>query len=327
MATVLIWQGRHPDALPYLEIAERVARDHRNDYQLFHTVAQRCHVDIYAGRWEAAEGRLRELCSDDQHDPAAVLTVPLALLARLRARREDDDGQALAMRAWELASTSRQVHRMAIAGGARIEDAWLRGDVTGLRTIANVLLPVADRANLSYLRGEILRYLRRAGVAANPSGDCPAGFARGLVGDWKGAAVAWATAGNPYEEALELCEAPDPGTAFTGIRRLDELGAVRTAEVMRRELLRRGMRGAPRGPQPATRQNPAGSRLVNSGCSRCSATADESEIAERLCLSRRTVDNHVNAILAQLGVSSRRQAVTVAIERGWLQSARSVQPI
>jgi DNA-binding CsgD family transcriptional regulator/tetratricopeptide (TPR) repeat protein len=327
MATVLIWQGRHPDALPYLEIAERVARDHRHDYQLFHTLAQRCHVDIYAGHWEAAEGRLRELCSDDQHDPAAVLTVPLALLARLQARRTDD-GQALAMRAWELAFRSRQVHRMAIAGGARIEEAWLRGDVTGLQAIADALLPMAERANLSYLRGEILRYLRRVGVAANAFGDCPDGFARGIVGDWKGAAAAWATAGNPYEEALELCEAPDPGIAFTGIRRLDELGAVRTADVMRRELLRRGMRGAPRGRQPATRQNPGG--LTPRQFAILTLLGDRltsAEIAERLCLSRRTVDNHVNAILARLAVPSRRQAVKMAIERGWVQPARSVQPI
>ena len=42
------------------------------------------------------------------------------------------------------------------------------------------------------------------------------------------------------------------------------------------------------------------------------------EIADRLYLSRRTVDNHVAALLARLGVDSRRDAVAAAADLGLL---------
>jgi DNA-binding CsgD family transcriptional regulator len=273
---------------------------------------------------------LRELLAADQ-DPAAVLTLPLALLARLRSRRgaetefdaELDAG--LATRAWAIATRSRQVHRMAIAGGALIEEAWLRGDAAAVRGLAEELLPLAERANLAYLRGEVLRYLRRTGATAEPFPGCPPGYAHGLAGDWRAAARAWAEAGNPYEEALELCEAPDPEDAGSGIRRLDELGATRTATVMRHALRQRGVRGLPRGPQQATRQNAAG--LTARQLTVLTLLAERltsAEIADRLYLSRRTVDNHVNAILAKLGVPSRRRAVMLAIQQGWLPVVRPV---
>jgi len=44
------------------------------------------------------------------------------------------------------------------------------------------------------------------------------------------------------------------------------------------------------------------------------------EIADRLFLSLRTVENHVSAVLAKLGVSHRSEVLKVAQERGMLPS-------
>ena len=71
----------------------------------------------------------------------------------------------------------------------------------------------------------------------------------------------------------------------------------------------------PRGPQPATRRNPAGLtgrqveilRLLAEG-------RTNAEIAAELVLSVRTVDHHVSALLQKLGVTTRRD-VTAAAER------------
>lgn len=326
VAIGMIWLGRHSGTSGYLDIAEHAAREHRLDYLLFHVVAQRSHVDLYLGNWAAAERQLRSLLGTDR-DPAAVLVLPLALLGRLLARRGDPAAGDLVARSWEVARQSRQVHRMAIAGGAMIEAAWLRGDHETVRVVAKQLQPIALRANLTYLHGETLRYLCRVGgsaesVRAHPAADIPAGFAAGIIGDWQAAATAWAQDGNPYEEALELTESPDPEVAFGGLRRLDDLGATATAGLVRRSLRRKGFVSVPRGPRTATRKNPGGLTprqldiliLLDDGLT-------STEIAERLFLSRRTVDNHVASILDRLGVTTRSRAVATARAKGLLDSS------
>ncbi|WP_406165060.1 LuxR C-terminal-related transcriptional regulator [Streptomyces sp. NBC_00996] len=68
-----------------------------------------------------------------------------------------------------------------------------------------------------------------------------------------------------------------------------------------------------------TRENPAGlterqvqvMRLLAEGLT-------NPEIAEKLVVSVRTVDNHVSAVLDKLGVHTRRQAVARAVELGML---------
>jgi len=321
VAVAMIWLGRHLEAIPYLDIAENAAREHGLDYLHFHVTAQRSHVDLYLGNWDRAELRLRGQVGTDR-DPAAVMVLPLALLGRLSARSGDSSAAEMVGRSWTIARHSQQVHRMAIAGGAVIEEAWLRGDHEALRAAAERVRSVAVRANLTYAHGEALRYLHRVGIAVEPFDGCPPAFAAGIAGDVEAAAAAWEAAGNPYEQALELTESADPELAVDGLRRLDRLGASGTSEVIRRQLRVRGIARIPRGPRVATRANPAGLTarqfdvLAMLGDGMTSA-----EIADRLHLSRRTVDNHVAGILSRLGVATRRRATTLATERGWLPVA------
>lgn len=58
-------------------MADAAALDHGFDFHLFHVRVQRSHVDLVAGRWDAAERRLREQL-DTARDPAAVLRIPMA---------------------------------------------------------------------------------------------------------------------------------------------------------------------------------------------------------------------------------------------------------
>jgi DNA-binding NarL/FixJ family response regulator len=98
---------------------------------------------------------------------------------------------------------------------------------------------------------------------------------------------------------------------------LDGLGARQTGQRLRRQLRRRGHRRVPRGPNRATAANPAG--LTGRQLEVLGLLAEgltDAEIAARLSLSAKTVGHHVSALLAKLGVGSRRQAAAAARRLG-----------
>jgi DNA-binding CsgD family transcriptional regulator/tetratricopeptide (TPR) repeat protein len=318
LAVILIRTGRVREASDALEIGERAAREHALDTALFRIEGQQCHVLLLEGSWDEAERRLRRLLQRSE-DPGANLINPLAFLGRILARRGDPEAAGLIERAWRLASATGEDQKMAIAAGARIELAWIEGDDDGVRAVGGELLELAVRAQHRYLRGEVLRYLRRVGEPVVPFDGCLAPFADGITGDWAAAAAGWERIGNPYHQALELIEAPDLEVALRGLGMLDRLGAVATASLVRRRLRRAGARGIPRGPRATTRANPG--QLTDRQLEVLALLAEGStnaEIAARLYLSQRTVDNHVAALLARLGVSSRHDALAVATGLGLL---------
>jgi len=318
LAVILIRTGRVREASDALEVGERAAREHALDTALFRIEGQQCHVLLLEGSWDEAERRLRRLLQRSE-DPGANLVNPLAFLGRILARRGDPEAAGLIERAWRLASATGEDQKMAIAAGARIELAWIEGDDDGVRAVGGELLELAVRAQHRYLRGEVLRYLRRVGEPVAPFDGCLAPFADGITGDWAAAAAGWERIGNPYHQALELTEAPDLEVALRGLGMLDRLGAVATASLVRRRLRRAGARGIPRGPRATTRANPG--QLTDRQLEVLALLAEGStnaEIAARLYLSQRTVDNHVAALLARLGVSSRHDALAVAAGLGLL---------
>ena len=322
LAVLLIRSGRPIEAEPWLAVGERASREHGLDHALFRIEAQQCHVAMLRGAWDEAERGLRRLLERGD-DPRANLVNPLAFLGRILARRGDPEAAPLVQRAWSLAAATAEDQKMAIAAGARIELAWLAGDQAAVRAIGAELLEVATRARHALLRGEVLRYLRRAGQAVEPFPGCPPPLAAGIADDWEKAASLWEEAGSPYEQALELTESPDLEVVGRGLRILDDLGAVATASLVRRRLRRRGVRGVPRGPRASTRANPG--RLTDRQLDVLALLAEgatNAEIAERLYVSRRTVDNHVAALLARLGVGSRHDAVAAAAALGLLPTRR-----
>jgi DNA-binding CsgD family transcriptional regulator/tetratricopeptide (TPR) repeat protein len=321
LSVAFIRSARHTEALPYLDLAMRAARDHGLTRAQFHIEGQQCHVLLLTGQWAEAERQLRALLDGDG-DLGSTVVAPLAYLSRLLARRGDPQAGTLIERAWRIAEATAEDHKQATAGAPRIELAWLRGDDAAVRRLGWWLVNLAIDVRHSYLRAEGLRYLKRIGEQVAPFDGCPAPFAAGLTGDWATAAELWAEATNPYERALELVESPDPAIAFDGLRELDQLGAVATAARVRQRLRERGVPGIPRGPRPSTRSRPGNLTarqaeiltLVGDGLT-------NAEIAERLVLSKRTIDNHLAAILDRLSVTSRHSAVEVARRLGSLTRA------
>ncbi len=237
-------------------------------------------------------------------------------LGRVLARRGDPAAGEMLAAAWERALRQRLLLGLAYAGLASVEWAWLAGEPEVARRVAGELLPRTAHPGGAPFRAELLRYLARAGLPAEPFEGCPEPWAAGLRGDWRAAAGGWAAAGDPYEQALELAGSGEPEPTVEGLRILDALGATAAADRARERLRAMGTR-VPRGPRPATRANPAGLTdrqlavlgLVSEGLT-------NAEIADRLTVSVRTVDHHVAAVLGKLGVRSRREAAAAAHERG-----------
>ncbi|MGH8869673.1 MAG: ATP-binding protein [Actinomycetes bacterium] len=305
-------------------VAEGLAFTREHDFSS-HTYGLTAHlamVEAARGDWDRAEDRLREMVhAVDQPGVLGRLTLPV--LGRILARRGDHTAARLLDRAWAVALDADALQALAPAGIARLEWAWLTGQPEVAQPQVDVLLTRTAVRGAERYRGELLRYLARTGREVGPFAGCPEEYAAGLAGDTAAAAAAWQVRGDPYERALELAESDDPVAALDGLALLDGLGATAAATLVRRRLKGMGVTRLPRGPLPATRANPAG--LTERQLDVLGLLAEgltNTEIAQRLVLSTRTVDHHVSAVLMKLGVSTRQEAVRAAAGLATESSAR-----
>jgi DNA-binding CsgD family transcriptional regulator len=268
------------------------------------------------GRWDEAAERAETVL---RHPNVAVPSriTPLVVLGRVRARRGDGDPWALLDEALALALGTGELQRLAPVAAARAETRWLQGaGIVAAETDAALAL-ARDRGDI-WAVGELWTWRRRAGIEDVVALDAVAApFARELDGDWSGAAGRWEQLGCPYEAALVRAQSEDEASLRLALGAFQGLGAVPAARAAAQRLRDLGATSIGRGPHRSTVQNPGqltarqleillllGDRLTNT------------QIAARLYISPKTVDHHVSAILAKLGVHSRTQAAAEAVRLG-----------
>jgi DNA-binding CsgD family transcriptional regulator len=308
LASVLWRLGRHAELEACVVEADAYLRTRDLTMGDRATLAFGHRLAALRGEWAAAEEGLRwVVAGDDAHGMLGRQALPT--LAQLAVRRGDDDAEALLAAARENAERSRNLHALVPTAAALAERGWLTGD-PGRGDLARTLLPRLESRGHERERGELARWLHRLGDPVGPSDGCPPEYAAGLRGDWRAAADAWSAIGAPYERALELVDSGEPEPMREALAVLDRLGAAPAAALTRRRLRAAGVLSVPRGPQAATRADPTGlTARQQEVLTLLAAGLTNGEIAARLVLSVRTVDHHVSAVLAKLGVATRREAV------------------
>ncbi len=132
----------------------------------------------------------------------------------------------------------------------------------------------------------------------------------------------WRQLGCPYEQAIALAGSREEALLRWSLAELQRLGARAAAARVARTLRERGVRDLRQGPRAATLGNVAG--LTARELEVLALVAEgmrNSQIAERLVLSRKTVDHHVSAILRKLDAGTRTEAVAEAGRTGILTGA------
>jgi DNA-binding CsgD family transcriptional regulator len=206
------------------------------------------------------------------------------------------------------------------------ESAWLEAAVrTPVADEARSLLRdvhrLAEERHSHWVAEESALWLYMLGEPVARTARFATPYREHCEGRWREAAAGWRALGRPYEEALAFCSGDDAAQR-QALEIFDRIGAVPAAARLRRQMRAGGARAVPRGPIAVTRANSAGLTrrqfqvlgLVDEGLS-------NTEIANRLCISAKTAEHHVSAIMARLDAPTRQAAAAAARNRGLLGSS------
>jgi DNA-binding CsgD family transcriptional regulator len=264
------------------------------------------------GRWDEALLVNDRLCSRPNRSPINRLD-PLLDISVIHGRRGDPGATELLAEASALATGSREPEYVMRARLGRLELNWLAGDAAGVAAAAAELAGLEPLAS-TWIEGSRRAWLRRVG-AADPVGHglVAPPYEAELRGEWRAAADLWVDLRCPYDAGLALYDANDEAALREAIELFDEIGATAAVAVVAAKMRRLGVKTIPRGRRSATRADQFGLTprerevldLVSEGLT-------NAEVAQRLFISEKTVGHHVSAVLAKLGVDSRRAAARLA---------------
>jgi len=317
-ARAWVYRFRQDQAEPALAAALEYADAHEVASYRHYLLAIRAQNQLDLGHWDAAEQDARVVLRAGEQ--SGIFTIPASItVGLLQARRGHEDAGATLAEAWRWALRAGGVQRIAAAAAARIEHAWLSGDRAAARSLAADGFRRVAEIGEPWSTGELACWCVQLGIPVALPGPVAEPYAALLAEDWAAAAIYWEKQGRPYRHALALTASGDTEAIVRALDIADRLGAVALSARLRERLRQLGITRVPRGPLAETRANPAG--LTARQLEVLALLAEgltNAEIAARLVVSIRTVDHHVAAVLARLGVDSRRAAGRRAADMGIL---------
>jgi DNA-binding CsgD family transcriptional regulator len=271
-------------------------------------------LELDTGRWDAAVDHARFLL-DLGRSSNRIRVRALTIIGTVAARRADGTAWSVLEEALALADDDPQ--EMVPLRLGRAEAAWLAGRDDVAREEAAMGLEIAPRELSRWWRSNLAFWATRAGASGPLPHPDEAPYWLHATGRLAAAADAWESIGAPYERALALADSERETDLREALRIFNTLGAAAMSRRTTERLQRLGAVRIPRGPRSGTRANPA--QLTARQLEILGLIADglgNADIAERLVISPKTVDHHVSAILAKLGVPNRGAAKAVARQLG-----------
>ena len=302
-----------PTASDYVQRA--LASASRHELPILESYAEAMYARVLEleGDWTKAE----DLATDVLDSMAISQMVALPILGIIAGRRGKAEARSMLTQAWEMAVQSGENQRIAPVAIALAEHAWIAGDADlPVSQLKEVMGAELDKG-FQWSPGLMAFWLWKLGELSGTPEVIAEPYRLVIEGRSAEAAAIWEAKGVPYERALALMHG-DHAEQLEALEIFEELGATAVAAKLRKSLRDDGV-AVPRGKSRKTREHAAG---LTARQAEVLALLDEDlsnmEIADRLFLSLRTVQNHVAAIFMKLDVNSRDSAVDAARDLGIL---------
>jgi len=305
------------DADPYLQEGVAYCRARGLDAWEQCLLANRVDSELSKGEWERAGDTAAEVLAGSPEWHVGVRVAAMWGLGLLRARRGDPGVWGPLDEALEAARRSGDLMMAAEVAGARAEARWLEGNNAGVAAETDEVYARALANDRPWFASSLACWRRRVGLSCEVPSRALEQHRLQLKGEGERSAAIWKAAGCPYDAALALLDSDGIEAWRESLDLLTELGARPAAAIASRRLREAGERGLRRGPRAQTRENPQG--LTGRQLEVLALLVQgmrNSEIADRLVLSRKTVDHHVSAILSKLDVRTRNEATAKALGMG-----------
>ncbi|HET9826429.1 MAG TPA: response regulator transcription factor, partial [Chitinophagaceae bacterium] len=308
----------YPFAKKILEPGIQYCEERDLDSWLVFMHSEKARMMFDMGHWEPAY-RIAENIVNGEGDMNLAKVDALSVMAKIKMRKGEPGVLPLLMQANSIACETTELQRMIPALVACLEYEWITGKEFVENSAINYVLRLVDKVGNTYNNTEFAYWLLKARKQKATIREFFPGYALDTPSAALKAAGIWKQLGCPYEHALALFEAneDDKKKALTIMHRL---GATTIIEKMKLEMRTSGIRSIPRGARKTIRSNAANLTereldilyLLKEGL-------QNKEIASRLFISAKTVDNHISAIFYKLEVNTRIKAVQEASQLGILK--------